>query len=132
LRDLRAWATTIILKRAPTTVLNKQAYLKISLSEFLKNLPAEVEEYLIGRAEEFYFRRFIRDPQATVPLKDCYQFMTEDAAHLPIPAHTVTAAMLARAEDAAATKSQLKRTMIGRKADVPTWQRLKDSTNLFK
>lgn len=50
---LREWAKSIILKRAPSTVRNQQAFLKTSLDEFFQNLPAEVESYLTEEAKGY-------------------------------------------------------------------------------
>ena len=53
---LKEWATNIILKRAPGTIRNPQAFLKTSLDEFFQNLPAEVESYLAEQAKAYVDR----------------------------------------------------------------------------
>jgi hypothetical protein len=128
LRDLRAWATAIILKRAPSAIANKQAYLKISLREFFQNLSEEAEQYLADRCESFYFDVFIQDPNATVETHDCYQFLIDLAKSLPIPARIFTPAIFARAEQAGASRCHLRLDGHSRSAEEPAkWQRLKDS-----
>jgi hypothetical protein len=125
---LRRWATEIILKRAPTTVLNKQAYLKTSLREFLQNLPAEAQDYLAKRAESFYTSRFVRDPHAIVQTLECFQFLIDEANLTPIPRHILTTDVIAEAELDAAVKCHFTLTESTRQVEDPAaWQRLKDS-----
>jgi hypothetical protein len=82
---LREWAKTIILKRAPSTVRNQQAFLKTSLDEFFQNLPAEVESYLTEQAKAYVDRAMWDAPDLPIGFLEISNHLDHLRQELDLP-----------------------------------------------
>jgi hypothetical protein len=82
---LREWAKTIILKRAPSTVRNQQAFLKTSLDEFFQNLPTEVESYLTEEAKGYVSDAMYAAPDLPIGFLEITNWLDYRREELDLP-----------------------------------------------
>jgi hypothetical protein len=84
---LREWAKNIILKRAPTTIRNQQAFLKTSLDEFFQNLPTEVESYLTEEAKDYVGRAMWDAPDLPIGYLEITNYLDHLREERDLPLH---------------------------------------------